>query len=702
MGKLLGPKCFLSSTFFLLSILSTYGIVGIVLNYLQLSRVHNFGNWPFNLRPAFVAFIIIQSLIPVAGLFALLAACRKQALFLYCSGFILLGVFTCCMVFGAVCLRASSQDILDDLYAAFKKTPNNPELIEWFENVQWQHKCCGIYGYEDWYQLRINSTNRGDAPVTCCRRRHEQCGEGALVPNEAPDPPFNPLDILYTNGCGPNISKIIREMSLWLGLEMWAVGGICFIVAIFLLCGVTKLFIATGNNLSFNGRGMMSSRRDRNDKNRHSTQPPSTLPDANNNITPVTTSKVSIGQRETRRVSEMRKKRLQAQGSNRRMNKHLFSLAPILSHSKLTRSNSSKQGCVIHANVSKSFILGEAHSNLMAPAGDGKNEINDTFLDMLWNQPVEKNVSTVSTTPNDTSSMTVGDSAAPQSRRPVGPVDFTNVMMNDSSMKTTVFTLVSERTFTPSLSQDCSIPFYNDIGKLPTMEGTALGQCSPHFSGSKQQRHVHNYPPTTSTEKEESDEESDIMQAPQTNTTNSPPQGVVSAVRGVEDNSENTEVVNSQGVGAPPPPLTTSKYLTSSVRSTTLATIHEESESVKGTPVNTKGSSPASGCMSPDVSPQPTKIFHKDGSEGSVAECPNESSNGNDNNNGSSKLTSDNSNSEENSVESQEYLMPLEEAKTMSVHSKGWNHTVNVQDEQVATSVLGNLAEPTMNIAANE
>ncbi|ODN02929.1 hypothetical protein Ocin01_03755 [Orchesella cincta] len=633
MGKILGPKCFLSSTFFLLSILSTYGAVGIVLNYLQLSRVHNFGNWPFNLRPAFVAFIIIQSLIPAAGLFALLATCRKQALFLYCSGFILLGVFTCCMVFGAVCLRASSQDIVDDLYATFKKAPNNPDLIEWFENVQWQ-------------------------------------------------------------GCGANVSKTVRDMSLRLGIEMWIVGGISFLVAIFLLCGVTKLFIATGNSLSFNTRRLKTSRGDAIDINTGSqnVQPTATDTDANNNMSPVITSRSSFGQRGKLRSSEIRKKRLSAKGTERKLSKQLFSLAPILSHTKLVRSNSSRQKCVIHANPSKSFILGEVHSNIMAPAGDGVNEINDTYVDMLWNQPVEKNMSTISTTPNVISSMAVSDSTAPTSRK---PVDFTNMMMNDSSMKTTLFTLVSERAFTPSLSQDCSIPFYNDMTRLPNnMEVTTLGQPSPHFSGNKQQRHLHTHPLPTEEESEE--EECEVTQPPPTsNTTNVPLQGSGTTARANnnEDIGEIADLVNSQGVSVPPPPLTTSKYLTSSVRSTTLATIHEESESVKGTPGNTKGSSPASGCMTPDISPRQTetKIFHKEG-EGPISECPKEDSSENDNNNSSKNIAGDN-NSERNSMEKQPQGSLCLTGESISITEKMWSQEINNENESSATSVLSNLAK---------
>lgn len=105
---------------------------------MQSSERRDIGDWPFNIGPIFEAFTVIQCLFPLVGFFALLAACKKNPLFLYGSGSVLLAIFTCSSIFGLVSYRVAPKDILESIYKTFRKSSNDSKIMDWMNDIQTQ------------------------------------------------------------------------------------------------------------------------------------------------------------------------------------------------------------------------------------------------------------------------------------------------------------------------------------------------------------------------------------------------------------------------------------------------------------------------------------------------------------------------------------------------------------------------------------
>lgn len=268
----------------------------------------------------------------------------------------------------------------------------------------------------------------------------------------------------------------------------------------------------------------------------------------------------------------------------------------------------------------------------------------------VWYQSLEKNLSTMSTTPIDISAIL-------QSKKHHMGAEFFNGVNDDEAFahRNTVYTLVSERPFTPSLSQNCSISVFTN-NPMKSHNGELLAQ--PGQSTSKQHhRHIHAH--HLSSEEASSHREKEVEASIELQHENPPltlpvlknNEDCVSVVVEKIIEEEEDEVSDEEALSSEQgnPSVTAQSQVgsgstcpikygnpTSSVRSSTLATIHEESESTKGSPGNTKAASPASGYMTPDenVSPQETQTkLCPSMEDNKIAHCPSQNTNQNTFNN---------------------------------------------------------------------
>lgn len=167
----------------------------------------------------------------------------------------------------------------------------------------------------------------------------------------------------------------------------------------------------------------------------------------------------------------------------------------------------------------------------------------------MWYQSLEKNYSTLSTTPFafDMSSFPIMLPGLPQiSKHTSLGTAGVNTADDSVDLRNTVQTLVSERPFSPNLSQNCSSTVV-----------TENNNQRDHAEGTKDPQSEELLQPTEA--------DSEI--------------------------GEDFDGSQSNQVASLSPP---NKYVNpmASVKSSTLATIHEESESSKGSPNTTKGASP--------------------------------------------------------------------------------------------------------------
>jgi len=199
---------------------------------------------------------------------------------------------------------------------------------------------------------------------------------------------------------------------------------------------------------------------------------------------------------------------------------------------------------------------------------------------------IEKNTSAISTTPN-----------------PSGSTPFASLggqLSNDDHHKQLVCSNNPDKTLViaPTLGHYSSLPLFHLV-KLPTGELGTLGQFSPHFHNHPHQRHTHSYDTKPFTE------------------ANNP----IAITPSVTSNSgSDTNCLGSVPINANVT-YTQSKFL-SHEHSSTLATIQEESESIRSgggnSPQNNNinssplgGTSPAvHGCQSPAGCPSTTIIIN--------------------------------------------------------------------------------------------
>lgn len=234
-------------------------------------------------------------------------------------------------------------------------------------------------------------------------------------------------------------------------------------------------------------------------------------------------------------------------------------------------------------------------------------------VDMLYYQSLDKNMSTLSTTPNDISSMLLPPMNSQYRRQGQGNESPAHLTEDEAfALRNTVYTIVGERPFTASLSQNCSSSFFNGNQMKPQSyngEAVATGQCSPSLINKPRftQKMLSLAADEISEEMEQDVERTASSHSTTTDQliVDSLPTEQTTEQPGNDETGLNSQLNNVNTLSNTQIP----KYpTTTSVRSSTLATIQEESESAKGSPVNTKAGSPAQGCLTPaNVSPQETQ-----------------------------------------------------------------------------------------------
>lgn len=208
---------------------------------------------------------------------------------------------------------------------------------------------------------------------------------------------------------------------------------------------------------------------------------------------------------------------------------------------------------------------------------------------MLWYQALDKNISTVSTTPLDLCSMLL-----PGLQNKYAGLHADEDMYQ--SQRNAVQNIASERQNTPTLSRNGSASLMNNNTKVQiNCESSGVGQSSPSNSLNKQARNraeeqLNDHDDTTKVEQVTNNDETGVNNNENVIMSAADLPNVASTT---QHSTQNLKFLNPTS---------------SVVRSSTLATIQEESESTKGSP-KSKGASPDSTCHSPEtVSPQSTQI----------------------------------------------------------------------------------------------
>jgi len=113
------------------------------------------------------------------------------------------------------------------------------ELTKAIDASQHSLKCCGVFGYSDWYNGTISHTKLPygeDVSVGCCKDLHKEpdCAQGINGIAEK-----FVTDKIYTDGCFKKYDDLVEGKSLWLIIGA-VVLALVQLGCVFIACGLAR------------------------------------------------------------------------------------------------------------------------------------------------------------------------------------------------------------------------------------------------------------------------------------------------------------------------------------------------------------------------------------------------------------------------------------------------------------------------------